>query len=66
MKYGIKGLSIGWVLSGLVILIFDTIAHPDQGYPSFMGIVFFIVGIFWVIMDMRDYRKKQKQENENV
>jgi len=57
MKYGIERMSLMWIASGIVMQIIGYFDPDGIGRP--VGIAFVAVGIFAIIMDMRDERKKQ-------
>ena len=64
MKFGIKGMSLGWILSGIAMQIIGYFSPSDMG--TYMGMAFVGVGVFGIIMDMRDEKKKQQNNTTSL
>lgn len=59
MKYGIQVLSVGWICSGIASLILGLLAeNSNQG--EIFALVFIPLGVFFVYMDIREYKKKER------
>jgi len=62
-KLGIKGMSIGWGLSGLAMLVMGYFGS-NIGYS--MGATFLMICAVAIILDIRDEKKKQQNNTTSL
>lgn len=53
-----------WILSGIISQILGVIGNNDTGL--YVGMAFVGVGVFGMIMDMRDEKKKQQNNTTSL